>query len=58
MNITTASALIAAALASGAISVDQATAANTAIREKMHYGMPMTPRSRKSIVNLRFGIEG
>jgi hypothetical protein len=57
MNITTASALIAAALAAGKIDQVTANRANFAIRERMHYGMPMTARSRKSIVTLRFGIE-
>lgn len=57
MNITTASALIAAALAAGTIDQAAANRAQFAIRERMHSGMPMTARSRKSIVTLRFGIE-
>lgn len=58
MGITTASNLIAAALAAGQI--DQATAkrANIAIRERSYYGNAMTGEHRARIVRLRFGIEG
>lgn len=58
MNITTASNLIAAALLAGHINAETAKRAQTAIREKTACGMPMTNHHRKSIVTLRFGIEG
>ncbi|KAF1011083.1 MAG: hypothetical protein E5299_01504 [Burkholderia gladioli] len=58
MNVTTASALIAAALAAGRIDLDTAKRANIAIRERSYYGNSMTGEHRDRIVRLRFGIEG
>lgn len=58
MNITTASVLIAAALADGRIDIETAKRANIAIREPSYYGNRMTNEHRARIIRLRFGIEG
>jgi hypothetical protein len=58
MSITTASSLIAAALASGAISAAAAKDAEIAIRAKSNYGQAMASADRARIVRVRFGIEG
>lgn len=57
MNITTASALIVAALESGQIDRDTAVRAQAAIRGS-HYGNRMSAGDRRRMLALRFGIEG
>lgn len=56
MNITQASARIAAALQAGQISPEAAARAQYAIRQRVYYGNRMTPRDRASIIRNRFGI--
>jgi hypothetical protein len=58
MNITEASAVIAAAFSSGSINNETAVRAQVAIRERSYYGNRMTNEDRERIVRVRFGIEG
>ena len=58
MNITEASAVIAAAFNSGSINNETAVRAQVAIRERSYYGNRMTNEDRERIVRVRFGIEG
>jgi hypothetical protein len=56
MNITNASALITAALASGTIDAATALRAQSAIRESSYYGLRMTADDRQRMLANRFGI--
>jgi hypothetical protein len=56
MNITQASALIAAAFASGLIDAEKACNAHKAIRDRSYYGKTMSNDDRRRMLANRFGI--
>lgn len=56
MNVATATKIIAEALHTKLITMDEAMKYQKAIREKTYFGNKMTGEYRKSLVENRFGL--